>query len=91
MDVEEILQNPEIVQIHREPARAYYIPFPDKENALRMEKEESVNYTPLGGDWAFAYFSRSYDVDDDVFQAGIPSRCRPTGRCMGMISRITPT
>ena len=69
MDVEEILQNPEIVQIHREPARAYYIPFQDTETALRMEKGESVNYTLLGGDWAFAYYSRSYDVEDDVFRA----------------------
>ena len=40
MDIEKILQNPEIVQIHREPARAYYIPFQDGAMALQADKEE---------------------------------------------------
>lgn len=67
MDIEKILQNPEIVQIHREPARAYYIPFQDGAMALQADKEESVYYAPLGGDWAFAYYGRSYDVDEAIF------------------------
>ena len=96
MDIEKILQNPEIVQIHREPARAYYIPFQDGAMALQADKEESVYYAPLGGDWAFAYYGRSYDVDEAIFDPDgsvegwdtIP--VPPTGRCTATTCRIIP-
>lgn len=50
-------QNPELLHINREPARAYYIPFHSLETALAHHKGTSPYYKLLNGTWKFSYYN----------------------------------
>lgn len=51
-----------LIQMNREPQRAYYIPYDTLEKALEGNKEKSAYYKLLNGEWKFAYFERDIDV-----------------------------
>ncbi len=65
-----------IVSENREPQRAYYVPFSNKEKALTCLKECSERYTDLNGMWNFYYFESHLDipvaVDDICYAKKLP-------------------
>ena len=48
-------ENPEIFERNRVPARASFIPYPDKESALSHERGRSQWFKLLNGKWRFNY------------------------------------
>jgi beta-galactosidase len=52
---QEEIQDPRIVGIHRLPAHATSISFPDEAAARRVEIKTSPRYRSLNGDWKFFY------------------------------------
>ena len=54
-------QNPEILHVGALPPRAYCIPYPDTDSAMRGVREASDRMTLLNGLWEFAYYP-SYAV-----------------------------
>ncbi len=61
-----------IVSENREPQRAYYIPFADKEEALHWDGEMSGQYRSLNGTWQFCYLESPLDLPDDIGAAEYP-------------------
>ncbi len=59
-------ENPKTLHVNTLPVRAYMIPYPDAESALRGVRETSPRVTMLSGDWDFAYFSNAADMPEDV-------------------------
>ncbi|MEG0578566.1 MAG: glycoside hydrolase family 2 TIM barrel-domain containing protein, partial [Niameybacter sp.] len=58
-------QNPTLLQINREPARAYYIPFGTCEDALAHHKGTSPYYKLLNGTWKFSYYDTYIDAPNN--------------------------
>jgi len=46
-------ENPRVIQINREPARATFVPFPDEATALDGDRDASPHFRSLNGDWQF--------------------------------------
>lgn len=57
-------ENPQILEINREDARSYFIPYRDDASALRGEKEKSPYYRLMNGTWDFKYYDRHIDVPE---------------------------
>lgn len=55
-------QNPSLIQVNREPARAYYIPFASLNDALAHHKGLSPYYKLLNGMWKFSYYDTYIDA-----------------------------
>ncbi len=51
-------ENEQVLQIHREPARATFVPFPDVATALAGESERSPFFLSLNGPWQFNWVPR---------------------------------
>lgn len=49
-------QNPETLHVGTLPPRAYFIPYPDAESAMKGDREASARLTLLSGTWDFAFF-----------------------------------
>ena len=67
INLDELLQNPSLLSINREPERAFYIPYADEKAALEG-KGDTPYRQMLGGEWGFQYFPRVTDVEEVVFQ-----------------------
>lgn len=63
-------QNPALLEMNREPAHAYFIPYEDADTALAGVREDSPRFLPLDGRWKFAYFPRWYDAPLDFYKEG---------------------
>ena len=68
-----------IVSENREVQRAYYIPYTNKEDAMRAMPDEAIQsaqYQLLNGEWKFRYFETPLDVPENAgevcFDATIP-------------------
>lgn len=70
-NLNELLQNPTLLSLNREPERAYYIPYADETSALE-DKGDTPYRQMLSGEWNFKYFERVIDVEEEVFQSGYP-------------------
>jgi len=64
------LENPEIFQINREPARCSGIPYATREQAKTHQIETSSYYRLLSGSWKFHWVSSSADRPADFFKPG---------------------
>lgn len=53
------------LQVNREPARAYYIPYTNTEAAKTGKRSRSEAYQTLNGSWKFFYHSSVQDVQSD--------------------------
>ncbi len=53
-----LIQNPSVPNVNKEPARAWYIPYSCRCEALSGAAERMGRYKTLNGDWRFAYFPR---------------------------------
>lgn len=62
-------QDPSTIQINREPARAYYIPFANTEDALAHHKGLSPHYKLLNGTWKFSYYPSYIDAPTDFYSS----------------------
>ena len=65
-------KTPEILQVSREKERSYYIPYANAEQALGFIKGLSPFYRLLNGNWAFRYFARAFDLQEDLYGADMP-------------------
>jgi beta-galactosidase len=54
-------QDPEIVAVNREPARAFFVPFETTALARKGEPQASAYYRLLDGDWHFSFAARPAD------------------------------
>ncbi len=59
-------RDPEQTGLHRLPARASMIPFPDGESAASGDRESSPWFHSLDGLWPFALFDRPEDVPTEA-------------------------
>lgn len=59
-------QNPLFLQKGREKERAWYIPYPDLEQAMAGKKEQSRYYRLLNGMWDFCYFESVLDLTKEI-------------------------
>jgi len=58
-------ENPELLHVNREEARAYSIPFADSAAALGARcREDSDRFLLLGGEWSFKYCESPCDESD---------------------------
>ena len=55
-----------LVSENREPQRAYYIPFSNRDAVLTMEGEASDKYTSLNGIWGFEYLETPLDIPENI-------------------------
>ena len=46
--------------------RSYYIPYADKESALKGKREESEFFTLLSGQWKFKFFKSFEDLSKEI-------------------------
>ena len=54
------------MQVGREPARTYYIPYDTLEGALAGDKNKSKFYRSLNGDWDFKFYARDIDEEESI-------------------------
>lgn len=57
-------QDPVISGINRLPARASLYSFAEEKNALTHDREQSVRFTNLNGEWSFAWYPKPADVPE---------------------------
>ncbi len=66
MKIENYYENPLVTNVNREPDRAYYIPFSNREQALTESRNMSDRYIDLNGIWNFKYADSIYEMNDFV-------------------------
>ena len=64
------LENPSIFERNKEPARATFYPFADRESALSRDPGRSPFVQSLNGTWKFHWVSDPADRPTDFFRAG---------------------
>lgn len=62
--------DPEVNQINREPARASYFPYADRQSALQQDPKASGNYLSLNGMWRFSWVPDQDLRPKDFFRTG---------------------
>lgn len=61
-------ENLSVLEINREPARAYFIPFANEKQALTGDKNQSPYYQSLNGSWKFHWVSKPEERPVDFFK-----------------------
>lgn len=56
-----------VLQVNREPARSYYIPYADIPSAHTRQRGKSHFYQSLNGGWQFRYYDTVRDVEPAFF------------------------
>ncbi len=68
MIIENYFENEKILKINTEPHRAYFIPYSDKDKALKNERrEESDRFYLLNGEWDFLYFKDIHELKEKFY------------------------
>jgi beta-galactosidase len=60
-------QDPEVIQVNREPARAYFVPFESAALALHGDPSQSAFYQSLDGRWHFHWVRKPADRVADFY------------------------
>ena len=68
--IERYWENPRLLHVNREPARAYYIPYDDAESARQSKRGKSSRYQTLNGSWKFRYVPSVLQVNEPFYQEG---------------------
>jgi beta-galactosidase len=55
-------QDPKIVSVNREPARAWFIPYPTETLADAADLRDNPNYLSLNGTWKFQFLEKPADI-----------------------------
>ncbi|WP_411345333.1 glycoside hydrolase family 2 TIM barrel-domain containing protein [Paenibacillus sp. WLX1005] len=57
-----------VLQVNREPARSYYIPYAHRSDAASLQRERSPFYQSLNGNWQFRYYDSVREVEPEFWQ-----------------------
>ncbi|MBW7453425.1 DUF4981 domain-containing protein, partial [Paenibacillus sepulcri] len=57
-----------VLQVNRQPPRAYYIPYADERAAKSGKRGQSPYYQTLNGNWKFQYHGTVYDVKEAFYK-----------------------
>lgn len=68
--VEKYWENPEILHVHCEKPRAYFIPYEDQATAENGLRGDSRFFRSLNGAWRFRYYESAALVEDEFLAAG---------------------
>lgn len=60
-----------VMQVNREKARAYYIPYSSEEGAVSGKRGSSSFFQTLNGGWKFKYYESVKLVEDDFFNGDV--------------------
>jgi beta-galactosidase len=63
-------ENPAVFDVGKEPPHATFIPFPDRDAALSLERHESPWYQSLNGQWRFDWVRQPADRPLDFMLGG---------------------
>ena len=63
-------ENPQIIEIKKEPAHATLVSYPDEISALTMKREKSSNIMMLNGVWKFKWVSEHQKAPKKFHRAG---------------------
>ena len=66
-----VWRDPEILGLHRLPARSALIPFPDSKTAARGDRDESPWFMSLDGNWSFSLLARPEEVSEEAVSADL--------------------
>ncbi|WP_281888668.1 glycoside hydrolase family 2 TIM barrel-domain containing protein [Paenibacillus sp. YYML68] len=69
ISIDKYWEDPKTLHIHREKARAYYIPYDSAEQAATRKRGRSPFYQTLNGAWRFQYHSSVEDVNEAFYEA----------------------
>ncbi|WP_256757896.1 glycoside hydrolase family 2 TIM barrel-domain containing protein [Cohnella sp. WQ 127256] len=61
-------EDPTVLQVNREAARAYFVPYSDYETAATEKRGHSPFYTTLNGKWKFRYYSSVLDAEEGFYE-----------------------
>ncbi|MEW4368321.1 glycoside hydrolase family 2 TIM barrel-domain containing protein [Paenibacillus kandeliae] len=61
-------QQLDVLQVNREPARSYYIPYAQRSTAVHSQRERSPFYQSLNGSWQFRYYDSVREVEPAFWQ-----------------------
>ncbi|MFD0714411.1 glycoside hydrolase family 2 TIM barrel-domain containing protein [Paenibacillus sp. GCM10027626] len=67
-EFEKYWQNPNMLQINRQAARAAYIPYADQASARANKRGQSPFYETLNGSWKFRYYASVNQVQDGFYK-----------------------
>ncbi len=67
IQVKKYWEDPNVLQVNREAARAYYIPYGDVESAKLSKRGSSPHYQTLNGSWKFKYAPSVKQVEDGFY------------------------
>ncbi len=68
ISVSKYWEDPSILQINREPARAHYIPYADRSGAASGKRARSPYYGTLNGSWKFRYYDSVQEVPEGFYE-----------------------
>lgn len=70
MLVQNFFEDPKTLHVGTMDNRAYYIPYPTKEESLSEDRISSKRFQLLNGEWDFKYYDSIYDVTDKFYELG---------------------
>ena len=63
-------ENPQIIEINKEPAHATLVSYPDEISALTMKREKSSNIMMLNGAWKFRWVPKHQKAPKNFHRTG---------------------
>jgi len=69
INIQKYWEDPQILQVNRETARAHYIPYGDFDSASAGKRGRSPFYRTLNGNWKFRYHASVTEVRDGFYEA----------------------
>lgn len=66
--IEKYWEDTHILQVNREAARAYYIPYCDEQAAQKRKRGHSPYYQTLNGTWNFQYHHNVHHVNEPFYE-----------------------
>ncbi|WP_028588824.1 glycoside hydrolase family 2 TIM barrel-domain containing protein [Paenibacillus massiliensis] len=66
--IEPYWENPNILQVNREPARAAFIPYDNQADAISRKRGFSPYYQSLNGSWSFSYKASVHQVNEPFYE-----------------------
>lgn len=68
--IQRVWEDPKVLHLNREPARAHYIPYAGRKEAAQGKRGGSPFYRTLNGAWKFQYHPSVLQVNEPFFEEG---------------------
>lgn len=68
IELPKVWENPAVLHLNREPARAAFVPYADAVAAASGKRGRSPFYRTLNGNWAFRYYASVRDVKEPFYE-----------------------